>query len=68
MEEKRVDIKLSVETLAWAASEATKLGISRRQYLSNCINELKCIKEFQSHEMPLYQYELICCSTESKNK
>ena len=56
---KRVDIKLSIETLAWAASEATKLGMSRRQFLSNCIEELKCIKDKQSFDAPLYQYELI---------
>ena len=37
---KRVDIKLSIETLAWAASEATKLGISRRQFLSRCVERI----------------------------
>ena len=37
---KRVDIKLSIETLAWAASKATKLGISRRQFLSRCVERI----------------------------
>jgi len=33
----RVDIKLSKSTLKWAAIEAAKLDISRRQYLSDCV-------------------------------
>jgi len=37
MTKKRVDIELKVTTLAWAASESTKLGISRRQYLARVI-------------------------------
>ena len=61
---KRVDIKLSIETLAWAASEATKLGMSRRQFLSSCVEELKCIKGKQSFDAPLYQREYPLSVTE----
>ena len=32
--EKRVDIKLEEETLKWAAIEAAKVGISRRELIS----------------------------------
>ena len=60
---KRVDIKLSIETLAWAASEATKLGMSRRQFLSDCVEKLRHIKGKQSFDAPIYQYELIDLET-----
>lgn len=37
MAKKRVDVEVEINTLAWAASEAVKLGISRRQYLAKLI-------------------------------
>lgn len=39
-EKKRVDIEVSIEALAWAASQATKLGISRRQFLTRLIERM----------------------------
>lgn len=33
----RVDLEIPTEILAWAAYKATLLGISRRNYLSTCI-------------------------------
>lgn len=45
MAKKRVDIEVEINTLAWAASEATKLGISRRQYLSKLIERERIIME-----------------------
>jgi hypothetical protein len=39
MVKKRVDIKLEEEVLRWAAIEAAKIGISRRQYLSKLITK-----------------------------
>ena len=44
MSKKRVDIEVDIDVLAWAASEATKLGISRRQYLSKLIADYYEIK------------------------
>jgi len=37
MAKRRVDIELEEEVLRWAAIEAAKVGISRRQYLSRII-------------------------------
>jgi len=40
MKRKRVDIEPTLHTLAWAASEATKLGISRRQFLTRLVEAI----------------------------
>lgn len=37
MEKIRVDIEISKETARWAAIEAAKIGLSRRQFLAKCI-------------------------------
>lgn len=36
----RVDLEIPKEVLAWAAYKATLLGVSRRKYLSLCIEKV----------------------------
>ena len=44
-ETQRVDIKVDLETLAWAASEATKLGISRRKFLAHRLKVMRLLEQ-----------------------
>jgi hypothetical protein len=56
--EKRVDIKLEEEVLKWAAIEAAKMGISRRQCLSKIIKDYITMRNSFRKECPEYKYEL----------
>lgn len=40
MDKKRVDVEISLFNLAYASSEATKLGISRRQYMTRLMERV----------------------------
>ena len=40
MDKKRVDVEISLFNLAYASSEATKLGISRRQYMTRLMEKV----------------------------
>lgn len=59
MERQRVDIKLSKEVLKWAAIEAATIGISRREYISKCVEacfERKNINGNITPEMLIKKY------------
>ena len=43
---KRVDVELDLEILAWYSSEATKLGMSRRQYMTKILEKVQdCMEQ-----------------------
>ena len=57
MKEKRVDIKLNDDILRIAAIEAAKLGISRRQFLADCVKLViknKLVKNNNTYKVEEY--------------
>ena len=58
---KRVDVELDLEILAWYSSEATKLGMSRRQYMTKILERVQDCME-QSPNISL-RYEIFVGKT-----
>lgn len=60
---KRVDVELDLKVLAWYSAEATRLNMSRRQYMTRVMEKVQSVME-QSPNTPL-KY-VIPTSLESK--